>query len=287
MILVEIVYYGLCDFAYLLRTNHSLANKLKIVFAWLRINFKFLIFDRVFKFKHEVVLGYKINAFDYRTIRFLFQEIFYKNEYIFDLKNKKPIIFDCGANIGFATIYFKWLYPESEIYAFEPDRKTFELLKNNISANKLKGVHLFNVAVYNRNGKIDFFVDPENPGSMIMSVNPARMSQEKISADCISLASFIKDNNFGKIDFVKMDVEGSEIVAVNDLHENEQMGKIMELTVEYHHKINTAKSNFGEFLRVFEKDGFEYQIDARCMPVNLEDKFQDILLHFYRRQDVF
>jgi hypothetical protein len=38
---------------------------------------------------------------------------------IFKTDSRNPIIIDCGANIGVATIYFKRLYPDSRILSFE------------------------------------------------------------------------------------------------------------------------------------------------------------------------
>lgn len=283
MKLIEIIYYGLNNFAYLVKSNHSFKNKLRILLTLIRINFKFLFLSKLFKLKKEKILGYKINAFDYGTIRCLFEEIFYRNEYLFNSKNKKPIIFDCGANIGFATIFFKWLYPESEIYAFEPDKKTFEILKKNVSQNKLKNVHLFNSAISDKNGKIDFFVDLKKPGSGIMSTKQERNPKDKITVDCLSLSSLIKNKNLLKIDYVKMDIEGSENEVIQDLDKNKQLKNIAKFSIEYHHKIKGHKSQLGKFLQIFENNNFEYQIDTRFIPSNAEDEFQDVLLYIYRK----
>lgn len=283
MALIGIIYSGLNNFAYLVKSKHSLKNKFKILFTWFRINFKFILFSKLFKLKKERIFGYKINAFNYGTIRFLFEEIFYRNEYLFNSKNKKPIIFDCGANIGFATIFFKWLYPESEIYAFEPDKKTFEVLKKNVSQNKLRNVHLFNSAISDKNGTIDFFIDSKSPGSLVMSTKQERMPKDKITVDCISLSDLIKNKNLSKIDYVKMDIEGSENEVIQDLNKNNQLKNIAKFSIEYHHKISGHKSQLSKFLQIFENKDFEYQIDTRCIPINAEDKFQDVLLYIYRK----
>ena len=283
MALIGIIYGGLSNFAYLMKSKHSLKNKFKILFTWIRINFKFFFYSRLFNIKREKILGYKVNAFDYGTIRFLFEEIFYRNEYLFNSKSKKPIIFDCGANIGFATIFFKWLYPESEVYAFEPDKKTFEVLKKNISQNSLKNVHLFNSAVTDKNGKIDFFIDSKSPGSLVMSTKQERMPKDKVTVDCLALSSLIKNKSISKIDYIKMDIEGSEWEVIQDLNKNNQLKNVAKFSIEYHHKITGQKSKLSEFLQVFENNGFEYQIDAKCIPTNSEDKFQDVLLYFYKQ----
>jgi FkbM family methyltransferase len=280
--LFGLISLGLRNFDYLIKSNHTFKNKIIIILTLIRIFLKFLLFDKLFKLKHERIFGYKISAFDYSTIIFLFAEIFYKNEYYINSKNNKPIILDCGANIGIATLYFKWLYPESEIYAFEPDKITFEMLTKNVLQNKLKNVYLFNSAISDRNGIIDLYVDHNSPGSLLMHTKPERIPKEKVTVNCISLSSFINEKKISQIDFVKMDIEGSEIEAIQDLDENKQLNKIIKFVIEYHHNMGKHKSSLSEFLSIFEKNGFEYQIDACNIPINHEYTFQDVLLYVYK-----
>ncbi len=282
MALIRIFFSGLSNFLYLVKSNHSLKNKLKILCTFIRINFKYLFFSKLFKLKKERIFGFKIDAFDYEIIRFLYEEIFYKNEYRFISKKINPIIFDCGANIGFATIFFKWIYPESEIYAFEPDKNTFKILKKNVLQNKLKNVHLFNSAIFDKNGEIDFFIDSTCPGSLVMSTKQERMPKDKITVDCLSLSDLIKNNNLSKIDYIKMDIEGAEFEAIQDLNNNNQLKNVDKFSIEYHHKISGHKSKLSEFLRIFENNDFEYQINTRSIPINAEGIFQDMLIYIYR-----
>lgn len=283
MALIRIIYSRLKNFPYLVKSKYSFKKKLRILCTGTRINFKFLFFSKLFKLKKEKIFGFKIDAFDYETLMSLFEEIFYRNEYLFDSKIKNPVIFDCGANIGVATIFFKWLYPESEIYAFEPDKKTFEILSKNVSQNKLRNIHLFNNAISDRNGKIDFYIDSKIPGSLIMSTKKERLlkDKDKVIVNCLSLSDLIKDKDISHIDFLKMDIEGSEKEVIEDLDKKKQLKKIAKFIIEYHHKISGQKSNLGEFLHIFEKNGYEYQIDTKCIPINAENKYQDVLLYIY------
>jgi FkbM family methyltransferase len=45
-----------------------------------------------------------------------------------------PLIIDCGANIGLASVWFAKNFPEARIYAIEPDGRNFELLQANTVA---------------------------------------------------------------------------------------------------------------------------------------------------------
>ena len=87
----------------------------------------------------EVKLGEVIiNAPDYHIISILLKEKFIDEEYLIELGSSRPIIIDCGANIGVSLIYFKYLYPHSEVHCFEPYTFAFEYLQKNVAENKLK-----------------------------------------------------------------------------------------------------------------------------------------------------
>jgi FkbM family methyltransferase len=43
-----------------------------------------------------------------------------------------------GANIGMSVVFFKSLYADAEVLAFEPDPRTFSQLEENVQANRLK-----------------------------------------------------------------------------------------------------------------------------------------------------
>ena len=54
--------------------------------------------------------------------------------------------------------------------AFEPDRATFNLLEKNVRGNNLKNVEIFNKAVSDSDGTIEFIRNPDNPGALTMSI---------------------------------------------------------------------------------------------------------------------
>ena len=125
-------------------------RKLRVLFTYTRVKLKSFFLAGIFKMKAEKFLGYKIVFDDYRHFVFMFEQIFLAFVYYFEVKNKKPVIYDCGANIGLATIFFKYLYPGATITAFEPDPVVFEMLKKNIEMNRFKGVTAVNRAVFDR-----------------------------------------------------------------------------------------------------------------------------------------
>ena len=45
---------------------------------------------------------------------------------------KRPIIVDCGANVGYASIWFALKYPGAIVYAVEPEPQNFAVLESNV-----------------------------------------------------------------------------------------------------------------------------------------------------------
>jgi FkbM family methyltransferase len=229
-------------------------------------------------FRGGNILGYKISCFTGQTLYFLYREIFARQCYFFEAETSTPFILDCGANIGMAVLYFKWLYPGSEVLAFEPEPTSFSALQENVRRNGLAGVSVHNVALWDADGDLDLFVPGNSPGSLITSVNPARTSGTPVKVRCARLSSFIDR----EVDFLKIDVEGAELQIIQDLAESGKIGLIRQMVIEYHHNIPNEPAAMSRLLRVLDESGFRYQISATCFPVTAHDQFQDILIGAFR-----
>lgn len=126
------------------------------------------------------------------------------------LVGKTPdIILDIGANIGQEAIYYAdWA---NHVHSFEPVPEIFEMLCANVMQNNLTNVKLYQVGVSDCEGTalIDFLKGNEGR-SHIVETQSERTHK-------ISLVR-IDDLEFdGKIDFIKMDVEGFEFNALNGM----------------------------------------------------------------------
>ena len=252
------------DSFYLLRAPISARQKAKLFFNLL--------------YPSQKMLGYDIAHFDRSSLVFLYREIFARQNYYFRAATDSPVIFDCGANVGMATLYFKWLYPNARIHAFEPDPATFAVLEKNVRGNSLCGVVTHNCALWDQDGSIDFYINRMVPGSALMSADASRIKGEPIRVPSRRLSEFVEES----VDFLKMDVEGAEYRVLCDLISSGKIGFIKQMVVEYHHRIDSHRSCLAEFLRELEQAGFEYQINTSLYPVTVQNTFQDILIGAYR-----
>lgn len=48
-------------------------------------------------------------------------------------KGERPLIIDCGANIGLASVWFAVHFPDAQIYAIEPDPANLAMLRRNVA----------------------------------------------------------------------------------------------------------------------------------------------------------
>lgn len=219
--------------------------------------------------------GFTVSYLDRASYVLLYREIFARQYYFFRAETDAPLIFDCGANIGMATIFFKWLYPKSKIHAFEPDPTTFSALERNISQNQLADVIAHNCALSSDNGQIDFFVNSV-PGSLRNSTNGSRSQGAPVKLPKRKLSEFITE----PIDFLKMDIEGDEHQVIRELMASGKTTLIRQALIEYHHHI-AGGSCLADFLRILEQSGFDYQIHAPAALASIAE--QDILIYAQRR----
>ena len=218
----------------------------------------------------------RVAFLNFSSLYYAYREIFVRENYFFRHGGPAPFILDCGANIGLATLYFKSLYPESQILAFEPDAQTFSVLQRNIAQNGLKGVVAHNCALWDSDGPIDFFVDHAQPGTLLMSANPGRMAGERTTAVGRRLSNFIGDK---QVDFLKLDIEGAEERVLRELAQAGKLSQIRRMAIEYHHRIASEPSRLSQFLQILETNGFEYQIGATFVPKGGSGVTQDVMVY--------
>lgn len=189
---------------------------------------------------------------NYYTVDEVFMSDFYK----FNSDNEKPVIIDCGANIGLSVLYFKHTHPDAMIYAFEPDTKNYNYLAENVkSYGWQKSVFIYKQLVSDTAG-FEYFEELGNAGSKIVTENEQNSNTSKIEK--IRLKVFLTELNC-KIDFLKLDIEGSEFDVIPDL--KELYPKIQKMYIEFHSDVN----NFPEMYDYIQKhlgNDFNFQIST-------------------------
>jgi FkbM family methyltransferase len=136
----------------------------------------------------------------------LFWNEFSKNKWEpLNLKIYKSLIkkntnyYDIGSWIGPTVLMAANFYPK-KIYAFEPDIKAYEKLKNNIFLNKKKldkvKIELYNKAAYISNSERILNIPHGNAGGSASSlIRSANASYESVVIKSLNFLSFMKKKN--------------------------------------------------------------------------------------------
>jgi len=225
------------------------------------------------------IVGYRVKFCRYRTFSRLFKAIFLNQIYHFVTDKANPFIIDCGSNIGMSVLYFKMIYPDSEILAFEPDREAYSCLETNVRLNELKSIETIKKAISNKEGRIDFWFDQENPGSLRGSIIRERMPKQRQEVEAACLSKYIDR----EVDFLKTDVEGAERDIIEELSNERKLHYIKQMIIEYHHHIVKDTDVFSRILRILEDAGFGYQIESGLKRPLKRQRFQDILIYAYQK----
>ncbi|MEM4295345.1 MAG: FkbM family methyltransferase [Candidatus Anstonellales archaeon] len=168
-----------------------------------------------------------------------FSEIVVKDQYHARefIKNGK-IVIDCGANIGIFSIFASYLNPKGKIYAIEPERNNFMVLKNMIGLFKASNVKAFNFAVGENNGSGYLYINKLNIGGHSLDVNfinkHSYNKRQKINV--LKIDYFIKRHRIKSVDFIKMDIEGYEKQALKGAKETIRRFKLIIVMSAYHKK---------------------------------------------------
>jgi FkbM family methyltransferase len=137
-------------------------------------------------------------------------------------------IVDCGANVGYATLYLAHLLPQARIVAYEPVPAHVDILRRHVDGNRLANrVRIVPEAAWTKRALLPFF-ESDNRSSLLNSLKHGEARELSVQA-----ADFLQDcRELGRIDLLKMDIEGSEYPILLDGRFGEL--DIRNIVVEWH-----------------------------------------------------
>jgi FkbM family methyltransferase len=113
-----------------------------------------------------------------------------------------PIIVDCGANIGCASIWFSLRYPDAVVCAVEPEPGNFAMLSRNVI--DYRNIVPIQAAISDRAGKISL----RNPADEPWACQTEEDAHGSIPA--VTISDLLAQRPNGAILVVKVDIEGYE-----------------------------------------------------------------------------
>lgn len=202
------------------------------------------------------------------------------------------VVIDAGANIGLFTLFTLQTCPTATVYAIEPAPSTFEILRQNTAA--LPSVKALQCGVGAEAGEMEFtffpnltcgsgFYDPDqmrrikgirrsliladpkrakeldNPigEELIAYVVDRNLEREVVRIPVRPLSAILDEMGGGRVDLLKLDVEGSELAALRGIRPA-QWPNIRQAVVEVH----DTERHGAELVRILRDEGFEAEIVA-------------------------
>ncbi len=175
---------------------------------------------------------------------------------ILDLIRPGQVVLDIGANIGYYTLLFARLVGATgQVFAFEPDPESFSLLQRNIAENHYDNVTTFRVAVSNVNSDLTLYRDRFNNLDHRLT-SPGRDCTTLI-VRAVRLDDFLSSHLDRPIDLIKMDIQGSEGLALEGMRSIlARVGSPLLLTEYWPLGLDQSGIGAERFLRMLHHAGY-------------------------------
>jgi len=193
--------------------------------------------------------------------REIFFNLSYEEEQIativeFSKKNKQDYFLDIGSNCGYYALFIAKIFPNTNVLAFEPIKKTYDKLIKNIHLNDLnRQIQTFNFGLSDANNKVQMRTlikkgFAQSGGFTVHDKNRELKTNETLLEANLKIGDeLIKYIN--KKLLIKIDVEGHEINVLKGLSRLIKNNKIY-MQIEIFHE---NKENIFNFL---EKNDFRF-----------------------------
>jgi FkbM family methyltransferase len=168
---------------------------------------------------------------------------------------------DIGSNLGYYALLAATLVgTRGKVLAIEPEPRNYKLLTLNKTINHIQNIDTFQCAIGDKDGTDKFYLTKaSNTNSLIPPSAEFLLSSTMVQVR--KLDSLLKELNFPKVDFIRMDIEGGEVTAIEGMQQTLQQYKPIIL-VELH--CDAAGINaIVKLLRALKSFGYnpEYVVD--------------------------
>ena len=121
------------------------------------------------------------------------------------------VVIDAGACYGDTALYFSEKTKGADIYSFEFLPENLAVFNKNVELNPRykSNIHLVESPIGDVSGD-KLYAVPSGPGTSVSSIR----QPNAIELETVSIDDFVERNHIQKVDFIKMDIEGSEEAAL-------------------------------------------------------------------------
>lgn len=160
------------------------------------------------------------------------------------------VILDCGAyNGSFAVYACKKAGKNGKVICFEPDKRNVEILNKNLKLNNCKNYEIIQKGLWNKKTKLKF--KSGGIGAMLSPEGDVIVNTTTIDSELKRLKIPLS-----KVNFIKMDIEGAEIKAIQGAKKLLSQKKKPYIAVASYHIVNGEKT-YKEVEKKLKKFGYK------------------------------
>ena len=204
-------------------------------------------------------------------------------ELIDNLLQPTDIALDIGGNIGTHSILLSKKLLKGHVYTFEPQSLVFSILQNNILLNSCNNVTPYRFAVSNKD-HTTISMQPFTFNKKSINNAALQIDLEGALGD-FTLTRTLDSFKFKKIDFIKMDIQGSELMALEGAKKLILKQKpiiFIEIEEQYLQNLGTSTKELIETLFSLNYALFRIETnhpcDFICVPIDRADSFENTIL---------
>jgi len=132
----------------------------------------------------------------------------------FELPAPPRLIVDAGANIGLASVWLAHRYPGARVIALEAERGNFEVLRRNVAPYPNVEPRL--QALWSHPTRLRITnPDASAHGFQVGEGEPTGRADDG-SVEAVDVPALLREAGAGRIDLLKLDVEGAEVEILRD-----------------------------------------------------------------------
>jgi len=161
-----------------------------------------------------IVNGVKYSPSDSESIRIL-SFGFEKNVWRYLKPKERDVFIDIGAHVGKYTLQVARIVGnEGLTIALEPHPDNYKALLKGIQLNGFKNIVALNIAAWDKDCKLKLFIG-DTAGHHSAKINKGL---GHIEVEAKTVDSIVKSINVGRVDWIKIDVEGAALEVIRGLH---------------------------------------------------------------------
>ena len=182
---------------------------------------------------------------------------YYEMSFIQSVVKKKWTFFDVGANIGAISLLAASQMSTGKVYAFEPTPMLISKFNQNVLLNKFENkITLVVSAVANKVGVIEFTCESESEVNHITGNSGSRSKSTLVPT--VTLDAFANKKKISHIDFLKIDVEGAELLVFQGVKKLLEEGRIGIILFELNKNCKTFGYQFQDIFKLLAKEKYSF-----------------------------